>query len=58
MARVIFSPTAEPMLPAMKANSRIARLTGWPPTVAVPVSTASSIPLLFLAALSRSTYGF
>ena len=58
IARVTFSPRAEPMLPPMKSNSIAARLTAWPPMVAVPLRSASSMPVFFRAALSRSAYAF
>jgi hypothetical protein len=56
MARVIFSPTTDAMLPPRNANSKTARATGWPPIRPTPVSTASSRPVLPRAALTRSVY--
>jgi len=58
IARVIFSPTTEAMLPPRKANSKTARATGWPPIRPTPVTTASSRPVLFRAAFTRSVYRF
>jgi hypothetical protein len=54
IARVTFSPTADPMLPPMKPNSMTDRLTGWPPIRAVPLRRASSIPEALRAARRRS----
>ena len=44
MARVIFSPTAEPMLPVKKSKLITATTTGNPPIVPSPVTTASRSP--------------
>ena len=52
--RAIFSPTTEPMLPPMKKKSMMVRLTGLPPTVAMPDSAASIMPVSRWACLSRS----
>ena len=56
IARVSFSPTTEPMLPPMNANSNTAIDTGCPPMRPRPVMTASSRPVLLRALLRRSVY--
>ncbi len=50
MARMIFSPTTEPMLPPMKRKSMTARTTSCPLTLQSPVTTASLLPVLRAAA--------
>ena len=42
IARVIFSPTTEAMLPPMKANSKTHTTTGCPPIRPTPETRASS----------------
>ena len=54
MARVIFSPTTEAMLPPMKSNSKTQTTVGMPPMRARPEMTASSRPVFSLADLRRS----
>jgi len=44
-ARVIFSPTTEPLLPPMKPYSMTANTTAMPPTVPSAVITASLSPV-------------
>ena len=54
IARVIFSPTTDPMLPAKKSKLMKATTTGKPPIVPCPVTTASvksGVLLLLLPAL-------
>jgi len=47
MARAIFSPTTDPMLPMRNAGSVMPTTTGYPPMVADPVITASFSPVAF-----------
>ncbi len=56
MARMIFSPTTEPMLPPMKRKSMTASTTSWPSTLHSPVTTASFTPVFRAAAASFSSY--
>ena len=58
IARVSFSPTAEPMLPPRYANSKAATTTEKPPTRPTPVTTASVVPVFSRAARTRSRYRF
>ena len=46
MRRVIFSPTTEPIEPAMKRESSTPSRTGWPSIVPVPTTAASRIFVL------------
>ena len=52
-ARVSFSPTTLPMLPAMKLKSVMPSTTGRPRMNPLPVTAASSIPVFFCSSLSR-----
>src|SRR5712691_8040383 len=54
IARVSFSPTAEPMLPPRYAKSKAASTTGQPPSRPTPVMTASALPVFSRAARTRS----
>jgi hypothetical protein len=54
IARASFSPTTEPMLPPMKKKSMIVTATGLPPSVAMPESAASFMPVSRCAASNRS----
>ena len=54
MARQIFSPTTEPMLPRRKRESLTPNSTGWPPTRAVPTTQASARPVFFCTSSRRS----
>ena len=45
IARVIFSPTTEAMLPPMNANSKTHTTTGCPPIRPTPETRASSRPV-------------
>ena len=45
MARVIFSPTTDPMEPAKNLKSITAIIARWPPMVRRPATTASSRPV-------------
>jgi hypothetical protein len=51
-ARVSFSPTTLPMLPAMNAKSVIPSTTGRPRMKPRPVTAASSIPVLACSSAS------
>ena len=53
-ARVSFSPTTEPMLPAMKAKSVMPSTTGRPRMKPRPTTAASGMPVLACSALRRS----
>ena len=53
--RAIFSPTTAPMEPIMKSPFITKRAQGIPSTVARPLTTASTSPLLARAASSFST---
>ena len=55
-ARVIFSPTTEPIDPAMKKNSIAPITTGMPSSVPEPTTIASDGPTLSSASRSRSRY--
>ena len=52
MARVIFSPAAEPMLPPMKRKSMMASASGNSTMVAWPITTASFMPTFFRSSSS------
>jgi hypothetical protein len=54
MARAIFSPTAEPMEPPMKAYSITARIAGHRSISPWATSTASWVPTRFWEVLMRS----
>ena len=45
MARVIFSPTTDPMLAPRKLKSITASDTSWPSSLASPIITASFMPV-------------
>ena len=53
MARLIFSPTTDPMLPRRKRESLTPKITGCPPIIAVPTRQASLSPVFFCASSSR-----
>ncbi len=55
-ARVTFSPTTEPIEPAMKKNSIAPMMTGIPSSVPDPMTIASESPTLASASRSRSRY--
>jgi hypothetical protein len=52
IARMIFSPTTDPMLPPMNRKSITASTTSWPSILHSPVTTASLIPVFCSAAAS------
>ncbi len=54
MSRVSRSPTTEPMLPMMKAESVTPKATRRARIMPVPVSAASRKPVRFCSATSRS----
>ena len=51
---VMTSPTAAPRLPPMKRKSIAAIAIGWPPSQAIPASTASSMPVVARALARRA----
>ena len=55
-ARAIFSPTTEPMEPAMKKNSMAPMITGIPSIDPEPITIASEVPTCSSAARRRSRY--
>ena len=55
-ARVIFSPTACPILAIINLPSQTPITTGYPQIVAFPVTTASSSPVFTLKASTFSVY--
>ena len=48
MARVIFSPTTEPIEPAKNLKSITAIIAGWPPMLSFPETTASLSSVLLM----------
>ena len=57
-ARVTFSPTTAPIEPPMNPKSMTHSAAVVPPSVAVPQTAASRMPVAVWAATSRSGYGF
>ena len=58
MSRVSFSPTTEPMLPMMKAESVTPKATRRARIMPVPTIAASRRPVRVCSAFNRSAYGF
>ncbi len=55
-ALATFSPTTEPMLPPMKANSMAWIMTGSPPRVPRAVTMASGSPVFFWLSFNLTSY--